>query len=422
MHQPAPHNREGLEAIFLPQTCDRLRREDIGDRLDEFVDGLLAVGYPARTIRQYVGPVIHFGAWLARRNGCIAEIDDKLIETFGSHLRRCRCRRRSRVRRCGRSKIVNVAVRAFLDHLRTRGVVRVQSVPAAPKIVDEFSRWMQQHRGSAERTLGDYRRVVIVFVAAWHPRRWRQLDAKAVRSYVVDRRKTTTPARMLMLVRALRMFVRFLVATSRCPSHLERAVPSVPHWRLATLPRYLAADDVDRVLAGCTAATLVGTRDRAVLLLLARLALRAGEVRRLRLVDLDWSGARIRVVGKSRRPSWLPLPQEVGNAILAYLRCRPPCVVPEIFLCAVAPRRGLSATGVGSICQRAIDAVGVASPNKGAHVFRHSAATTLIRHGASLDDVGRLLRHASRESTAIYAKVAFAALRRISQPWPEDVS
>ena len=421
LRQAAPHNGTGLGAIFLPETCERLRGEAIGAHLDKFVDRLLSTGYCVLTIKQYVGPVIHFGVWLARRGVRLIDIDPAVVSQFCSHLGRCRCRRRSRVRRCGDSKIVGVAVRVFVEQLRERGLVRVRG-PAAPRIVVEFDLWMRQHRGSADRTLADYRREVMVFIASLQGRRWGRLDAKTVRTFVIDRRRVTTAARMLFLVRALRMFVRFLVATSRCPSHLEGSVPSVPHWRLATLPRYLATADVDRVLADQTATTVLGARDRAVLLLLARLALRAGEVRQLCLSDLDWIHARIRVVGKPRRPTWLPLPQEVGDAILAYLRVRPVCEVPEVFLCTVAPYRPLSATGVGGISQRAIDATGVKSPNKGAHVFRHSAATTLIRHGASLDDVGRLLRHTSRESTAIYAKVAFTSLHRIAQPWPEVLS
>jgi integrase/recombinase XerD len=419
MHRTAPHNGKGLLAIFLPETCTRLRDEAIGAKLDDFVEWLRARGYGSLTIRQYVGPVVHFGAWLARRKLSLGDVDAEVAASFWSHLGRCRCRRRSWVRRCGRSELVRAAIGSFVEHLRHRGVVRVEPPCAVPKIVDDFELWMRRHRGSADRTLADYRRVVLLFVAALRGRRWSRLDAKTLRAYVVDRRKVTTPTQMLMVVRGLRMFVRFLVATSRCASHLERAVPSVPHWRLATLPRYLDADEVERVLDGCSNATAVGARDRAVLMLLARLGLRAGEVRKLGLQDLDWDRGRIRVVGKTRRPAWLPLPQEVGDAILVYLRQRPRCDVREVFLRAVAPFRSLGSTTVASICARAIDGAGVKSPNKGAHVFRHSAATTLLRHGASLDDIGRLLRHDSRESTAIYAKVAFASLRRIAQPWPE---
>jgi integrase/recombinase XerD len=276
---------------------------------------------------------------------------------------------------------------------------------------------MVGHRGTAERTLADYRRHVLQFVAVT---RIERLDAAVLRGYVVTRSKETPGPQTLVVVRALRMFVRFLVATGRCPSHLDRAVPSVPNWRLATLPRYLPTRDVERVIASCDPLTRLGLRDRAVLLLLARLGLRAGDVRHLRKTDLDWRTGRVRFVGKLRRPVWLPLPQDVGDAILSYLsKGRPTCSVPHVFVCATAPHRPLGATTVGGIARRAIERVGVETPVKGAHVFRHSAATTLVRNGATLDDVGILLRHTSRESTAIYAKVDLPALSLVAQPWPE---
>lgn len=420
MAPAAQHNDTGLAAVFLHESCERLREEAIGGYLDDFVDGLRAAGYVTLTIRQFTGPVVHLGVWLQRRGASIRSLDDGVIGAFGRHLRRCRCRRRRHVRRCGRSAIVMVAARRFLAHLRQHGIVPPASAARrVPQIVEEFDLWMRQHRGSADRTLADYRPLVASFVESRQGRRWQPLDAKAVRAYVIEECKKLTPARRLVLVRALRMFMRFLVATGRCRSHLDRAVPSVPHWKLATLPRYLDADVVERLVASRSKKTQVGLRDRAVLLLLARLALRAGDVRGLRLSDLDWARGQLRVVGKLRRPTWLPMSQEVGDAILAYLHVRPTCQLDHVFLCMQAPRRPLGATTVGQICQRAIDELGVPSPSKGAHVFRHSAATTLIRHGATLDDVGRLLRHASRESTAVYAKVAVGALSRIAQPWPE---
>jgi site-specific recombinase XerD len=312
-----------------------------------------------------------------------------------------------------------IEVRHFVEHLRRRGVIPLEPLPPMQELVAEFDLWMRQHRGSAERTLADYRPLAAAFVESRRGRRWKYLDAKTVRAYVIEECKKLTPARKLVLVRALRMFMRFLVASGRCRSHLDRSVPSMPHWKLATLPRYLDHDVIEHIVASRTKKTLVGLRDRAVLLLLARLGLRAGDVRGLCLSDLDWARGQLRVVGKLRRPTWLPMPQDVGDAILAYLRVRPKCRHEHVFLCIHAPRRPLGATTVRGICQRAIDELGVKSPSKGAHIFRHSAATTLIRHGATLDDVGRLLRHASRESTAVYAKVAVGALSRIAQPWPE---
>ena len=411
-----------LTSFFERATCVRLRDEAIGKYLDDFVAHLDGLGFARLTIRSYVGPVIHFGEWLKRRAIDTRAVDDAIVVAFRAHLPRCRCRRRRYARHCGRSlECAAPAVDQFVRHLRLRGIVPPQRPKVVPPIVSEFEAWMRQHRGSAPRTLDDYHRYVLAFSMALQGRQWRRLDAGAIRSYVIECQHETTSARMLVLVRALRMFVRFLVATGRCPSHLDRAVPSVPRWRLATLPKYLEAKDVERVLA-FRGRTVEGLRDHAVLLLLARLALRAGEVRALRVSDVDWGRGRIRVIGKIRRPAWLPLPQEVGDAILAYLSRRPACTVPEIFLCMSAPHRSLGSTGVSGIARRAIQRAGIKSTSKGAHVFRHSAATMLVRGGASLDDVGRLLRHASRDSTAIYAKVDRTSLLRIAQRWPGGFS
>jgi site-specific recombinase XerD len=314
-----------------------------------------------------------------------------------------------------------VEVLHFVEHLRRRGLIPAAPLPPSLPLVAEFELWMRQHRGAAERTLADYRPLAAALVEWRQGRRWDHLDAKAIRSYVIEECKKLTPARRLVFVRALRMFIRFLVATGRCPSHLDRSVPQMPHWRLATLPRYADEDVIERLIASRSTKTLTGLRDRAVLLLLARLALRAGDVRGLCLSDIDWARGQLRVVGKLRRPTQMPMPQDVGDAILAYLRVRQRCQHEQVFLCIQPPHRPLGTTSVPGICQRAIDELGVKTPSKGAHLFRHSTAATLIRHGATLDDVGRLLRHASRESTAVYAKVAVGALRRIAQPWPGAV-
>lgn len=429
MPKSTPHNARGLSTFFSPQGCELLRRQPLGEFLDEFVDARFAEGYCSLTIERSIGPALHLGVWLQRRGLTLAKVDGRLLDRFRRHLRRCRCRRQTAVppgprssgrgRRCAAKRTVMVEVLHFVEHLRRQGLVPAVPLPPLPPLVAEFELWMRQHRGSAERTLADYRPLAAAFVESRRGRRWDHLDAKAIRSYVLEECRKLTPARRLVFVRALRMFMRFLVATGRCRSHLDRSVPQMPHWRLATLPRYVDEDVIERLIASRSTRTLTGLRDRAVLLLLARLALRAGDVRGLRLSDIDWARGQLRVVGKLRRPTWMPMPQDVGDAILAYLRVRQRCRHEQVFLCVQAPHRPLGATGVGSICQRAIDELGVKSPNKGAHLFRHSAAAMLIRHGATLDDVGRLLRHASRESTAVYAKVAISALRRIAQPWPK---
>jgi integrase len=179
------------------------------------------------------------------------------------------------------------------------------------------------------------------------------------------------------------------------------------------------------VVTACHPASPVAARDRAIILLLARLGLRAGDVVALRLADLDWSGGRIRLAGKTRQENWLPMPQEVGDAVLHYLQdARPDVDDTHVFLTAIAPRKPLGGSStVSGVVTRALKRAAVDAPRFGAHVLRHSAATHMLRDGASLEAIAVVLRHRSLESTAHYAKVDVALLRRIAQPWPaEEVS
>lgn len=216
--------------------------------------------------------------------------------------------------------------------------------------------------------------------------------------------------------------MRFLIANGHCAVGLDAAIPTLAHWRLAALPRSLPPDDVERVIASCDPASPVGRRDRAILLLLARLGLRAGDIAQLCLRDIDWQGAWIHVCGKSRRPTRLPLSQEVGQAIVAYLQDgRPRTTTEGLFVRCRPPIEALASPGaVTAIVARALHRAAVARPSRGAaHLLRHSVATSMLRHGASLQDISALLRHRSIETTQIYAKVDVTALRAIAQPWPE---
>jgi site-specific recombinase XerD len=203
---------------------------------------------------------------------------------------------------------------------------------------------------------------------------------------------------------------------------LDGAIPVLAHWRLSSLPRYLPADEVERVIASCDLTLAVGKRDRAILLLLARLGLRAGDIVQLRLRDIEWKQAWIHVSGKGRSETRLPLTQKVGDALVTYLTSgRPPTDTDTVFVRSRAPFRAFAShCAVSAIVDRALARAGVTRPSRGAaHLLRHSVATSMLRHGASLQDVAALLRHRSVTTTEIYAKVDVTALRRIAQPWPE---
>jgi len=237
---------------------------------------------------------------------------------------------------------------------------------------------------------------------------------------VITRSAGQSRARGKCVLTAMRHFLRFLIADGRCRPGLDGAVPTIAMWRLAALPRYLPAADIDRILAACDHSTPVGLRDRAVVLLLARLGLRAGDIRALATGDLDWQQAGVRVAGKSRTHVRLPLTQEVGDALVDYLaRGRPPADTDRVFVRMVAPWRPLAMAAVSALVARAIARAGVTAPFRGAHVLRHSAATEMLRQGATLDQIGAVLRHRYMDTTAHYAKVDVPRLRAIAQPWPE---
>jgi integrase len=218
----------------------------------------------------------------------------------------------------------------------------------------------------------------------------------------------------------VRAFLRYLVAVGRARDGLQHAIPSFASWRLSSLPRHLEPQVVERVIDACQPTSHVLRRDRAVLLLLSRLGLRSGDVIGLTFNDIDWREATLAVSGKSRRREHLPLPQEVGDAMLEYIRHGRPAVRHyRVFLTVRAPFRPLTAGCVSQIARAALHRAGVDSPSHGAHVFRHSTATAMLRQGASLASIGAVLRHRLPDTTLQYAKVDLVTLAEVAMPWPE---
>jgi len=362
-------------------------------------------GYAYETTMMYLGSARHLSNWMATRGMPLERMDENTVRAFDRHLSHCRCPRCRR----GRWSNAQSGVRRLLDYLRAEGLVRQRPAPPAPPaLLVEFSAWMKAHRGIGEGTLTNYGRYLGRFLrfAGEEPTRF---DARVLRNFVLD----AQAARKATFV-ALRMFVRFLVATGRCPSGLEEAIPRLAEWRLASLPRYLPSTDVERVVASAP----FGSRERAVLLLLARLGLRRGDIVALSLQDIDWKQGLVRVVGKSGREAHLPLPQDVGNALLAYLRRRPASESDRVFLTAHGPLEPVSPAAVSGIAYWAIRRAGIRSPSRGCHLLRHSAATRWLREGLSMQDIGVLLRHRHLETTEIYAKVDVRGLRKLVRPWP----
>jgi site-specific recombinase XerD len=287
-----------------------------------------------------------------------------------------------------------------------------------PTLVQGFNEWMVQRRGLKQGTLRGYGGAIrdLIETLGDAPDEY---TAHSLRAFVLKRVSGASRAQALLVTTAMRNFLRYLVAQGRCRPGLEGAVPTIAMWRQAALPRYLPGADVNLIIDACERSTPVGLRDRAALLLLARLGLRAGDIVALRMGDVDWREASVRVTGKSRTEIKLPITQEVGDALLEYVNMgRPPAETEHVFVRMLAPWRSLAVSSISALVSRAMSRARVDFPCRGAHVLRHSAATEMLRQGATLDQIGAVLRHQYLDTTGIYAKVDVNRLTEITLPWP----
>lgn len=387
-----------------------------------FATELISGGYAALPIRDYIRSAAHLGRWMDSRSIGIERLGEAVITRFSRH--KCRCPLAARRGRLASSRYVKRA-RRFVVYLGHQGVVSPLPL-STPGVVaaqlEGFRTWMVRHRGVKVRTIDRHERLIEKMLPALgcDPGLY---DAALVRRVLLQQINQLSLGYAKTYVTTLRVFLRFLAAHGRCQANLDRAVPVVPEWKLSALPRYLEADDIERVIDSCDLSKPHGVRDRAILLLLARLGLRGGDITAMRVGDLDWDEGTVKVLGKGRREARLPLPQDAGEALIEYLvKVRPQVDTDRVFLCTNAPVRPFaSACSVSDVVRLALERAGIVNaPSKGAHLLRHSAATAMLRSGASLDAIATVLRHQSTDTTAYYAKVDIKMLSKITQPWPEE--
>ena len=379
-----------------------------------FADELRGLGYTPVSAVFQLQLMAHASRWLREAGLGPDALTGDVVERFVAERRAA-----------GYTNYVTArAMAPLLGYLRAIGVapvpLRLQAATSAERLLERFGEYLTIERGLADGTVVDYVGAVRPFLDAigTDEEDLRRLAAADVTAFVVARCPCQSRGAAKMTVTALRSLLGFLHLEGLIARSLVGAVPSAASWRLSGLPRALEPEQVRRLLDSCDRSARTGRRDLAILTMLVRLGLRAGEVAGLSLEDVDWRAGELVVVGKGRRAERLPLPVDVGEAITSYLRDGRPGSAQDrsLFVRVKAPHRGLTSSGVSQVVVSAGRRAGLGQIH--AHRLRHSAATQMLRAGGSLEEIGQVLRHRAALTTAIYAKVDRDALRELARPWP----
>ena len=385
-----------------------------------YADFLSQQGFSKISACQQLRFLADMNRWLHQKRLSISDLTTHTIQRY-LRLRH----RRLRPRRD------DAAILNRLVHLlHTQGLLPKKDtrLPDNPHqhIDNDFDRYLSEERGLSVATRINYRPFIQKFLSAQFgnkPARLAELNASDVIRLIRKQASQLQPKRAGLMVSALRSFFRFLHHRGDITIDLAACVPPIANWKFSTLPKFIQPDQIQRVLNHCDRQAATGRRDFAILLLLARLGLRACEIVGLTLDDIHWQAGKISIRGKAKQPAMLPLPPDVGRAIAAYLKNdRPTCSTRRLFICMRAPHRGFAnSIAISTIVARSLKRAGIDCPHTGAHLFRHSLATQMLRQGATLSDIALLLRHRSLNTTTIYAKVDLTALHALAQPWPGGV-
>ena len=380
---------------------------------DGFAEELARQGYTPGSAQHQVGLLAHLSRWLDSRGLGAADLRSGRVEEF------LQARRAEGYA----LELSQRGVLPLLRYLRGLGVAPVPPEPApgtpTEMLLEEYGRYLVAERGLAASSVERYLGPARLFLAECE--RPDGLDLGGLRAgdvtaFVVRQCQARRAGSAKVLVTALRSLLRFLFLEGYTSCPVAQAVPTATGWADQSLPRGLGAEAVAALLASCDRRTVAGLRDFAILTVLRRLGLRAGEVAALGLDDVDWRRGEVVVRGKGGSQDRLPLPVDVGEAIVAYVRHRPRVACRALFLRVRAPIGGLTSDGVQNVVRGSCGRAGLAPA--GAHRLRHHAATAMLAGGASLPEVGQVLRHSRLATTNLYAKVDRAALRAIAQPWP----
>ena len=395
----------------------RLRSGTHGRLVELYAAHLVEVGLARHGAWRSLNVVGNLLAWMASHRTRLSKLDERMVDRYLRHQ--------------GAKQTIQLddrpALKRWLLTLRSAGTIAPAAVPMdtpQEQIFAEFGAYLRSERGLSAKTIAHHLPAIRRFLFEVCPAGASDLGKikqDEVIRYVECHAQDWSPKSAKLMCWSLRAFLRYLHHTGLNPHALAGCVPSIRQWKLVSLPTYLSAAHVQKVLDCCDRASAVGRRDFAILMMLSKLGLRAEEVATLTLDDIDWRAGEMLVHAKGRQRARMPIAPDVGAAVVAYLRDgRPKSSCRRLFLRSFAPHIGFaSASAITMIARTALERAGIRGyAHQGAHIFRHSLATELLRSGATLSEIGQLLRHKSHDTTRIYAKVDVEALRTLSLPWP----
>jgi site-specific recombinase XerD len=373
----------------------------------------LELGYTPGTVKSMLSVAGQLGRWMATVDLDVSQLDAASIEAFVRSLRDDGARRVPGVR----------GLTPLLDYLRSQDLLVAETLPQTPvdELLADYHAWLVVDRCLAGPTVLRYENLARRFLRECAAEDGigfiEELAGADVIAFLMRESARVSVGAAKGRVAELRSLLRFLYLKGLTATALASAVPPVAGWHDTGIPSGPVATDVQLLLDGCDRNVAGGIRDFAILMLVARLGLRSAEVARLELGDLDWRAGELVVRGKARRRDRMPVPSDVGEALAAYLsQARPATTIRQVFLALKAPMRAIRPDLVSDVTRRACQRAGL--PRAGAHRLRHALATEMLRRGATLVEVSQVLRHRDLATTAIYAKVDLATLRRVAQPWP----
>lgn len=405
-----------LEDLFSESVLKRFHAGPLEPYLNPFTSLLSEQGYAKYSIKGKIRLVAKFSRWLDQQHLGVNDLKLELFDHFIKHRGTADPIRRGDL----------ATLKLLLRHVSGEGVIQFSAIRIDEnpfhQIEDGFAQYLLHERGLSHETLATYIPLVRCFLSDRFKTgtiRLEKLCPKDITTFILRYTQSVKRSTAKLMVTSLRSFFRYLRLRGQIATDLAALVPTVSNWRLTGLPKSLEPQQIERLLKSCDQNTKVGQRDYTILLLLARLGLRAGEIVKMTLDDINWDVGELIIRGKGPRKDKLPIPYDVGEALAAYLQHgRPACPTRCVFIRARAPYQGFSSSvAICNIVQRALLRAKIKSCHKGAHLFRHSLATNMLRKGASLTEIGEILRHQLPNTTELYTKVDIVSLRSLAQPW-----